>query len=208
MPNYREDLVWSGHSVMGAQNTHNFYVCPYNGSSHLCLFQGDQQPGYSRGQGLILDDSYRIVKSVHSGNGLPGNDLHEFNILNGGKSVLVTVYIPLPYDLTDYNITSGIGWLQNSAFQEVEVETGRVLFEWKSVDHVEPSASYVLPNTTDVSGDGLTKDTAWDYLYVHLLRIIRNILSALDTSIMKCIIYFPRYMCALIIQSDLKSSVI
>ena len=98
-----------------------------------------------------------------SGNGLPGNDLHEFSVLDGGKSVLVTIYMPAPYDLSNYNISGGIGWLQVSAFQEIQVETGDVLFEWKSIDHVDPSASYVLPNTTDVSGDG-TNDYPWDYL--------------------------------------------
>ena len=50
-------------------------------------------------------------------------------------------------------------------FQEVNTVTSEVVFEWHySLEFVDPSATFVLPNTTDVSGDGLTQDTAWDYL--------------------------------------------
>ena len=95
---------------------------------------------------------------------MPPSDQHEFNIDPTGKKALMTIYNQQPYDLSAYNITGGQGWILQGVFQEVDTETNEVLFEWKSLDHVDPSAGYVLPNTTDVSGDGQTKDTAWDYL--------------------------------------------
>ncbi|MCJ1373344.1 hypothetical protein MMC20_004572 [Loxospora ochrophaea] len=57
-------------------------------------------------------------------------------------------------------------------FQEVDVQTQAVLFEWHSLDHVDPSLSYILPKTTEVSGDGVTKNTAYDYF--HLNSIDKN----------------------------------
>ncbi len=50
------------------------------------------------------------------------------------------------------------------SFQEVNTTTEEVSFEWRSLVHVDLAISYVAPNTTEVAGDGLTKDTAWDYL--------------------------------------------
>ena len=129
------------------------------------MFQGNQELGYARGHGLIMDNSYSIVKSVQTGGGIAAADQHEFNTNpSEGKTALMTIYHPIQYDLTAYNIMGGQGWILQCYFQEVDVDTSEVLFQWGSLDYVQPSASYVLPNTTDVSGDGTTKDTAWDYL--------------------------------------------
>ena len=76
----------------------------------------------------------------------------------------MTIYQSLQYDLTPFNVTGGQGWILNCFFQEVETQTSKVLFQWSALDHVNPSLSYILPNTTDVSGTGETKDSPWDYL--------------------------------------------
>ena len=161
---YTQNLVWSGYAQAGPTASHDFRVCQWNGSDHLCMYQGNQELGYSRGHGLIMDTSLTVVQSVQTGGGLPPADQHEFLTLNNGETALMTIYHPLQYDLSAYNITSGQGWIMEGVFQEVNTVTSEVLFEWHSLDFVDPSASFVLPNTTDVSGDGLTKDTAWDYL--------------------------------------------
>ena len=129
------------------------------------MFQGNQGLGYARGHGLILDSTFSIIKTVHSGGPWPPADQHEFNLINGGETALMTIYAPLQYDLSSFNITTGQGWIMEGIFQEVDVQTQAVLFEWHSLDHVDPSLSYILPKTTEVSGDGVTKNTAYDYLY-------------------------------------------
>ena len=157
--------MWSGSNSAGPQNSHDFRVCTYNGSDHLCMYQGNQKLGYSRGHGLIMDNSYDVVRSVQSGGGLAAADQHEFNTdPSKGKTALMTIYSPIQYDLTKYSVTGNQGWILQSYFQEVDVDTSDVLFQWASLDYVPPSASYILPETTDVAGDGATKDTAWDYL--------------------------------------------
>ncbi|MCJ1479680.1 hypothetical protein MMC13_008366 [Lambiella insularis] len=114
-----------------------------------------------------MDNTFTIVKSVQTGGGLPPADQHDFNTINGGAQALMTIFHPLQYDLSAYNISNGQGFIMEGAFQEVDTLTSKVLFEWRSLDFVDPSASYVLPNTTDVSGDGLTKNSAWDYFHIN-----------------------------------------
>ena len=159
-----QNLVWSGFSQAGPSVTHDFRVCQWNGADHLCLYQGNQALGYARGHGVMMDSSFHIVNSVQTGGGLPPADQHEFHTLNGGKTALMTIFHQRQYDLSAFNVTNGVGWIMEGVFQEVDTMTSEVLFEWRSLDFVDPSAGFVPPNTTDVSGDGLTKDTAWDYL--------------------------------------------
>jgi len=45
---------------------------------------------------------------------------------------------------------------------EVGTMTEEFIFEWHSLDFVDPYGGYVLSSTTNVSDDRLTKDTAWD----------------------------------------------
>ncbi|KAI9833769.1 MAG: hypothetical protein M1819_003502 [Sarea resinae] len=161
------DLVWSGWGVSGAANVHGIHVCDYRGANHLCFFQGNQQKGYARGHGVIMDNHYRIVNSVQAGGGVPPSDMHEFNLANGGETALMTVYRQRQYDLSAFGVKSGLGWIMESIFQEVNVTTSEVIFEWRSLDHVDPSDSYTLPGSTDTSGDGLGKGTPWDYFHIN-----------------------------------------
>lgn len=95
-------------------------------------------------------------------------DMHEFSLISGGDTALAISYQPTPMDLTAYGITSGQGWIMQGVFQEINVTSGEVLFSWSSIGHIPPLASDVMPNTTDVSGTGLTPQSPWNYLYVYL----------------------------------------
>lgn len=143
---------------------HDFHVCEYDESPHLCFFTGYQYLGYARGHGVILDSSFRTVTSVSSQGGVVPADQHEFNVVDGGKSALVTVYEDTMYDLSAYGITGGQGWIMNNFAQDIDPATGKLLWSWSALNHVDPSASYVLPNSTQVSGNGFSRNSSWDYL--------------------------------------------
>ena len=148
------------------------HVCQYKGEDHLCFFNGEQHQGFARGHGTIMDKSYTVVKEIdRSGAGTSG-DMHEFRMTphSNGTSVLMTVYQPRMFDLTTnpkYRIRNGAGWITEGVFQEVDIETGATLFEWRSTDHLDPSLSYTYPGTTDTSGDGLTEGSTWDYFHIN-----------------------------------------
>ena len=89
----------------------DFHVCDYEGQSgYLCVISAAPATvAYARGQGIILDNNYQTVKTVHSGNGRAANDQHEFNVLPGGKSALIEVYQPVQYDMSAYGVTKELG---------------------------------------------------------------------------------------------------
>ncbi|KAJ9631942.1 hypothetical protein H2203_000343 [Taxawa tesnikishii (nom. ined.)] len=166
------NLVWSGAGSSGPKTAHNPHVCQYRGEDHLCYFQGEQHQGFARGHGVIMDKNYRIVKTVESSGAGASADMHEFRMTpySNSTTALVTVYQPRMYDLTTnsrFNIKSGMGWIVEGVFQEVEIDTGNVVFEWRSTDHLDPSLSYTFPGTTDTSGNGLHEDTPWDYFHIN-----------------------------------------
>ncbi|KAJ5623776.1 hypothetical protein N7510_000085 [Penicillium lagena] len=160
-------LIWCGWGNSGGGVAHGMHVCKYKGEDHLCFFQGNQQKGYARGHGVILDNRYRIVRSVQPGGGMSSSDMHEFRPINDGKTALMTVYQQRQFDMTPWNIKAGVGWVMESVFQEVDVETSEVVFEWHSLDHVDPSMSYTFPAHTDTSGTGLKVTEPWDYFHIN-----------------------------------------
>ncbi|KAL4970572.1 ASST-domain-containing protein [Aspergillus stella-maris] len=128
---------------------------------------GIQQNGYCRGHGVIMDSNYQIVKTVVPGGGMAASDMHEFKLINDGQTALMTVYQQRQFDMSIWNIKGGMGWLMESVFQEIDVESGKVLFEWRSLDHVDPSVSYTYPGHTDTSGTGLEPRSPWDYFHIN-----------------------------------------
>ena len=164
---YEQDgtLIWYGYGVTGGANTHDFKVCQYNGTDHLCFFSGDQYTGYARGQSTIMDLSFNSVKLVTALDAGSPLDQHEFNIV--GDSALTTIYHPERYDLSAFNITGGQGWIQNCLFQDVNLTTGQLSFEWSAIQHVGLSEGYVSPNQSEVAGTGFSAVSPWDYFHIN-----------------------------------------
>lgn len=184
------NLIWSGAGWSGPRVVHAPRPCEYRGENHLCFFTGTQHQGFSRGHGIIMDKHYRTVHVIEAYGDGTTSDMHEFKMTphSGGKSVLMTVYQPRQYDLMThpkFNVKNGFGWIVEGVFQEIEIETGKLLFEWRSLDHVDPSQSWTWPHSTDTSGDGVSEWHPWDYF--HLNSIDKNaegdyLLSARHTS--------------------------
>ena len=63
-PHNEQESVWSGWGISGPGSAHGLHTCRYQGADHLCFFQGNQQKGYCRGHGIIMDSNYRVVRSV------------------------------------------------------------------------------------------------------------------------------------------------
>lgn len=111
--------------------------------------------------------------------------MHESNLVDNGRSALVTIYRPQQYDLSTYGITGGQGWIMNTAFQEIGIDTNRLLFEWNPLDHIDPSFSLVLPDSTESSGTGLLPSNPWDYFHINSVDKFSNgdyLISARHTS--------------------------
>jgi hypothetical protein len=132
-------LVWfmplRGHAALNVQ------VQRYQGRSVLTFWSGYViSPGIGVGTALILDHSYETIATVNAGNGYQ-TDLHEFQITPRGTA-LITAYAPVVADLRSVGGPRN-GAVLDSIVQEVDIASGKVLWEWHADGHIRLTASYV-----------------------------------------------------------------
>lgn len=94
-------------------------------------------------------------------NGLRYADCHEI-FLTSECTAIITVYDPRSYDLTAYNITDG--WLLDSYFQEIDLATGALKFNWRASDYVDIMDSVWSP---DARKSGHVEYHAYDYFHIN-----------------------------------------
>jgi arylsulfotransferase ASST len=135
--------VWF-HPVKPGQWVSNFRVQQYRGEPVLTLWEGIvRPPGYGRGEGVILDTSYREVARIRAARGRQA-DLHEFRLTPQGTA-LITCHPPtVAADLSGVGGSSQ-GLALESIIQEIDVATGKLLFEWRSLEHVGIDESLLPP---------------------------------------------------------------
>jgi hypothetical protein len=147
-------VVWF-HPVKAHRVT-NFRVQRYRGRPVLTWWSAEAAKGSGhKGVYVIADNAYRVIATFAPANGLRG-DMHEFLLTPRGTAI-ITAYHRLDYDL------SSIGGSQNGAIwegivQEIDVKTGRLVFEWHSLDHIGVDESY----------ERLPSDASNTYDYFHL----------------------------------------
>ncbi|RLL97782.1 hypothetical protein CFD26_105312 [Aspergillus turcosus] len=162
---YKGNLIYSGYGSSGGQYAHDLKLAEYKGKYYLTFFQGIATT-INRGHGILMDETYTIVDTVQSGLGRTATDVHEFTVLPNGTAI-TTIFQPTPYDLTAYGVDQPVGWVLQGIFQEIDMETGEVLFEWNSLDHTTPNESYNGLASNSGAGDGTSVYTAWDYFHMN-----------------------------------------
>lgn len=167
------DLVWL-RPDSGTDYATNFHPSTYRGQPVLTWWEGTNNAGLGAGEYVIADTSYRQIARVRAGNGLKG-DLHEFMItprdtalfLAGGQAPAADASLatPPPWQIWDF------------AVQEMDIETGAILFDWHTRDHIDIAESLLAPPT---SSNGV-----YDYVHANSIEIDRDgnfIVSARNTS--------------------------
>jgi hypothetical protein len=139
-------------------NVNDFRVQRYDGRPVLTWWQGRQVLGTGEGVVQILDERYRPVKRVRAGNGY-SFDFHEATITDRG-TLLALVYSPVNWDLRSVGGPRSARVI-DSIVQEVDIDTGLVLFEWHSLEDVALTESYTgKPNPRN----------PYDYFHVNSVR--------------------------------------
>ncbi len=155
------ELVWFRPLPPGVWAT-NVTTSAHRGQPVLVWWEGKViAPGFGRGEAVILDTSYREIGRVRAAAGRT-MDLHEFRITPQGTALFTCYPRPAPLDLTSLGGPAD-GHVLESIFQEVDLTTGRLLLEWRSLDHVPVADSYkplsepfdyLHLNSVDVMPDG------------------------------------------------------
>jgi hypothetical protein len=137
----RGHLIWF-QPLSGNDLAFDLRVQRYAGQPVLTWWQGYINRGMGQGNGVILDRSYHQVATVSAGNGLRA-DLHEF-LLTPRDTAFVFAPNPVTWDLSSIH-GSKTATVFDNVVQEIDVKTGLVLFEWHSLDRVDPGESYIPP---------------------------------------------------------------
>src|SRR5690348_3431040 len=121
------------------QTAMNFRTGVFHGKPVLTWWEGKAESGLGTGTHVILDDSYRVIARVPAGGGRQ-SDLHEFLITPENTALLTS------YEIRDADLTSiggpANGKVIGGLVHEVALPSGRVLFEWKSLDHVDVAETH------------------------------------------------------------------
>ncbi len=93
------------------------------------------------GHFVIADTATPTIAQVSSNGFASGGDVHEFLLTPEGTAFIIL------YQAVDWDMTPAGGSMYGAAVdgivQEIEVETGRVLFEWHALDHIGVEDSYI-----------------------------------------------------------------
>ena len=116
----------------------------YKGETVLTWWVG-HHTGYGQGECVICDSSYREINGFVAGNGYKGGPPRVPH--HPQDTALITIYNKVGRDLSSVGGPVD-GTVLDGIVQEVDIETGEVLFEWHSLDHVELSEHSYTPTTT------------------------------------------------------------
>ena len=126
-------IVWF-HEVQKGLEATDFRAQTFRGKPVLTWWQGIiSKAGIGRGTYVVYDASYHQIATVKAAHGLDG-DLHEFQLTPRGTAY-ISIYHEVPVDLRSVGGPRD-GYVEDSVVQEIDVESGKVVFEWHSLDHV------------------------------------------------------------------------
>ncbi len=139
----------------------NLGLQTYEGKPVLAWWQGfvTNTGATESGTDVVMNQHYQTVAKLKASGGWVLT-LHEFLI--DGEDAWVTVNKNVPHDLSNvggaYN-----GALIDSAVQEYNLKTGKLLYNWDAIDHIPLSYSYAsLP----------TNAFPWDAYHVNSLQLV------------------------------------
>lgn len=167
----RGQVVWFRplrHPIKQSSRAMNFEVQTYRGRPVLTW-------GETPGEYVVFDDSYRKIVRLEAANGYSG-DHHEF-LISPQDTALITIYDAVPRDLSYFGGPKN-GVVVQGIVQELDIETGEVLFEWHSLEHVGLEETYGRPGE-DKNYPGI------DYFHINSIDVDHDdnlLISARKTS--------------------------
>jgi hypothetical protein len=153
------NVVWS-HAVPAGQEVSDFRTQTYKGQPVLTWWQGTGFGGLAKGVDYIYNDRYQQIATVQAGNGLSA-DGHEF-LITPQNTALILAYTTATADLTSIGGPANQTVI-DGVIQEINIKTGKVLWQWSSADHVPYSQSeQPLPATAS---------SPWDWFHINAVKL-------------------------------------
>ena len=160
----RGNLIWMSNQF---NDSMNLKVQKYGDQNFLTMWAGSKVGSQGKGIYHLLDSSYNIAHTIHAVGDNVHADLHEFKLSTDGTA-LFTIYNTTSTDLTGlghFRTTSG--WAEDSVFQEVDIATNDLLFEWRASEHTDAADSFM----TNPFGGYLSR---WPFDVFHINSIEKD----------------------------------
>jgi arylsulfotransferase ASST len=156
----RGRVVWF--KPLATHGVSDVKVQHYRGKPVITWWQGHAPQGVGSGYYAIYDDHYQQVAQVRAGHGFSG-DIHEF-VITPQNTALFTIYHQLHVDLSSVGGPKQ-GRIFDGIVQEVDIPSGKVLFEWHTWPAIGLKESYAPPPSKAKGAKAPPHD------YVHLNSI-------------------------------------
>lgn len=105
-----------------------------------------------------MNSSYDEVYTIQPADGWKPDD-HEFEITQD-QTAVIAIEIEIPFDLSAVGGPRD-GWLLDNGFQELDIESGNVMYQWRASAHWDLAESY-----HELTGEnGTSKASAWDFFH-------------------------------------------
>jgi hypothetical protein len=152
-------VIWS-HAAPAGEEDADFRTQVYDGQQVLTFWEGTGLGGVSSGTDYIYNSHYQQVAAVKAGNGYNA-DGHEF-LITPWNTALILAYSTGTANLTSIGGPAGQAVI-NGSVQEIDIRTGKVLFQWNSEDHVPYSESeQPLP---------ASPSSPWDWFHINAVKV-------------------------------------
>ncbi|KAI5247604.1 hypothetical protein E4T43_01964 [Aureobasidium subglaciale] len=149
------ELVWMQKTE---GQPYNLDVQTYQGAPHLTYWLGDDTVGgHGEGDYYLLSSSYDLVAKISALDDLRA-DLHTLSI-TANDTAIISIYQP-------YEKEKGgqLQYLWDCVFQEIDIATNSLVFQWRASDYHDTSESYHEPRYKD---EGSTNHTHWDWYHLN-----------------------------------------
>ncbi|KAI8624048.1 ASST-domain-containing protein [Xylariaceae sp. FL1651] len=139
---YRADDLSLVYSEPRWSVVHNAHIGQFNGSDYLVFIEQTTVGGGPSTNCLLYDSSYRLAYNVSSYGPVNATmGTHECQLTPSGSAIIVLIEV-VPCNLT------AVGGGENSLIldnivQEIDIETGELLWMWRASDYYDLSDSYL-----------------------------------------------------------------
>lgn len=148
----------------------NLQFAELDGEPVLVWWEGAARAGWGHGDIVIADTSFQELHRLSAAGGAEtvGADFHELH-LTDNDTLLLAYYQPHPMDLSEFGGPVD-GWVSSGLFQEYDLLTGEILFEWDSIDHVPVSATQWDFVERNANNEAIGSE-GWPFDYFHINSI-------------------------------------
>lgn len=151
------------------ENTYASNVYTINGTRFLAFWEGGHTRGHANGNCLFFDEAYTLRYNV-TAQGLNDAmaDMHELSVTETG-TVIFSTYFNIPFDCRPVGGPED-ALLMDSGFQEIDLATGELVFDWHASKWFAIDQSYAEYS----DAYGVSPDSGFDFFHINSIQKASN----------------------------------